>query len=84
MSVQVATAPARTAILDQLATIVGSERLVLGEDARQLLALDFSEEPGAVPIAVVEPVEDRGPRRGHRRLHAHAAAVRPGRPSGSV
>jgi FAD/FMN-containing dehydrogenase len=43
-------------LLARLHDIVGAERLITTDDARRLRALDFSEEPGAVPLAVIEPV----------------------------
>ena len=36
--------------------IVGAERVLTSDDLRRLRALDFSEEPGQLPLAVVEPV----------------------------
>src|SRR5882762_7918837 len=43
-------------LLARLHDIVGAERLITTDDARRLRALDFSEEPGVVPLAVIEPV----------------------------
>ena len=57
MTAEAATVtPRGTELLARLHDIVGAERLITTDDARRLRALDFSEEPGAVPLAVIEPV----------------------------
>ena len=57
MTAEAATVtPRGTELLARLHDIVGAERLITTDDARRLRALDFSEEPGAVPLAVTVKV----------------------------
>ena len=44
-----------SALLDELAAIVGADAVLASPEDRLLYSLDFSEEAGAIAMAVVKP-----------------------------